>query len=392
MAEELYGQAGVEADHGFEPALPSPFEPPKEDQPTFGSDRGGLEDAASELTKARAENNPPVVERNYHNFENGEWKDKVADNLTIDARRAARDLAAARELETEANDQAEAAALAEETDKVRNGAPLNSKLGEQPDFNQPQPDSPAVDPPAQGLDPELARALQHPQVRQAIEAQVGQATAAVQAYSQATAEVGQIAVAGLLSAFPEMANITTQQLPVVMQSLAQNNPARHAEIMAHINRVDGIYKAHVQAKTATNAIAQHQFKQYAAEQDRAFEESVKDLAPSEVRALGEKAIDLAEKHYGVSRQQLAQLYSTNDVFRSAPFQRMILDATRYHVALERSARPSAKPVPQVQRPGVRESYSGRDSGAADRALVAFRENATPKTAAALLRARRSAGA
>ena len=70
----------------------------------------------------------------------------------------------------------------------------------------------------------------------------------------------------------------------------------------------------------------------------------------------------------------------------------MFDATRYHIALERAAKPSPRPIPHVQRPGVREPNGGRDSASVDRALIAFRENATPKTAAALLRARRSAGA
>src|SRR6185437_10926380 len=270
MSEEAFGQAGTEQAQGFSP-LP---EPPREDEKTYGSDAQSLRDAATDLTTQRNENEPPLIERGYYHRSGDEAGKEIDLSKTVKPERAAHDLTELRNAEAAAAEAREAAALAQETDALRERAAVNPDLSLQvePDLNQPQPDGPAFDPPAQGIDPELAKALQHPQVRQAIEAEVGQATAVIQAYSQATAQVGQIAVAGLLAAFPEIANLTTQQLPVALQMLAQTNPARHAEIMGHLNHVDGIYKAHRQAIAANTAVAQHQFQQYAAEQDRAFDD------------------------------------------------------------------------------------------------------------------------
>src|SRR5665647_136254 len=91
--DEQFGKAGLEADAGYEP-LPTPK---PEDDREYGSDQNELQRAASDLTEARHDNLAPVVDRDYR------WKggtgEPVAENQTVDAKRAAHDLTQIRESE-----------------------------------------------------------------------------------------------------------------------------------------------------------------------------------------------------------------------------------------------------------------------------------------------------
>lgn len=63
-------------------------------------------------------------------------------------------------------------------------------------------------------------------------------------------------------------------------------------------------------------------------------------APETVKQLKEAVPKVAQEKYGVTPEQLVHLFTTNPVMRSAPFQLMMLDAARYHLAKEAAARPA----------------------------------------------------
>lgn len=61
--------------------------------------------------------------------------------------------------------------------------------------------------PVQGLDPEVAKALEHPQVRQAIQEELTKAETAQRSYGEAINTAFTYAQAGVVDHFPELANL-----------------------------------------------------------------------------------------------------------------------------------------------------------------------------------------
>jgi hypothetical protein len=84
-----------------------------------------------------------------------------------------------------------------------------------------------------GLDPEVEKALQNPQVREMLEAQIA-------AYEGAIQEAGNYARASLIETFPELQNLAPQQYEAALQVLNQQDPARVARGLNVINRAVAI--------------------------------------------------------------------------------------------------------------------------------------------------------
>jgi len=133
-----------------------------------------------------------------------------------------------------------------------------------------------------------------------------------------------------------------------------------------------------------------QFSQWADGQDLAFDSSIKGESPETVKAVRE-ALPAVFAKYGVDQKLFHSLYQNNDVVRSAPFQRMLFELGKLHVAqagIASSRQP--RPVPQVVRPGVSSeplrSENGRFAGLAS----AFSANPTAEAGAALIAAKRAA--
>lgn len=334
---------------------------------------------------------PAVVERQAINPDDGKpLDDKVS--LTIDE--------AAQSLASQRNQEAAVAAIeGMAQDREAIDAARAEVIGEQPaetaDPKADQEAAPEEAPAVDGLDPELAKALQHPQVRQAIEQHFQQAEEARITYVNATAEAVQMATAGFLALYPELNGMTQAQAQGALALMRQQNPQRFNEITAHLQRVDQIRGQHQQAAAVEAQRAQQRFGQWAVEQDRAFETALKGVNQEERGKITQEVLETAQE-YGVDRQTFMHLYATNPVVRAAPFQRMMADAARYRMA-KRSAAESKGPervVPPVVRPGAAGAHvsaverSARASvSAADRD---FEANPTAKNAARALAARRAA--
>ena len=92
MTEELYGRAFDEAGHGFEPlADPTPAPEPERE---YSGDADGVREAAKDLAETRQ--TPPLVERAYVHIDGEDAGKQIAENRTIDQKRAVRDLTAIR--------------------------------------------------------------------------------------------------------------------------------------------------------------------------------------------------------------------------------------------------------------------------------------------------------
>jgi hypothetical protein len=163
-----------------------------------------------------------------------------------------------------------------------------------------------------------------------------------------------------------------------------------------LERVGQLYNASAQAQQVQlqqqqqrAAAEQQQLKAWAAEQDAIFqrEVAVKE-SPARMQEITQNVVELAQE-YGVSKEELAHVWQTQPVLRSAAFQRMLVDAAKYRMAQKQIANKAAPPpVPPVQRPGVSAPRSGDDGVA--KALKAFSNDPSPKAAANLLMAKRAA--
>jgi hypothetical protein len=91
-----------------------------------------------------------------------------------------------------------------------------------------------TDPSSSKLDPELEKALQHPQVLRAIEEQIGEVEKTRQSYRDGLLAATQIAQASFLSQFPELAAIAPENLPGALELMSRQDPARFAQVKSLI--------------------------------------------------------------------------------------------------------------------------------------------------------------
>src|SRR5262249_32847423 len=215
-----------------------------------------------------------------------------------------------------------------------------------------------------------------PKVRAALEAEVAHVEQARQQYAQGARAAATMAAASLLASFPELANVPTDQLQTAVATIGQVNPQRAQQIMAHLERVQNLHNASQQAEAARQQIQQQRFQQYIEAENAKFEASIANEDPATMQRLKEATVDIAEKEYGVSRQELAALWRSQPLMHTAAFQRMMVDATRYHLAMRDAAAKVSKPVPPVQRPGTAQPRASGDEAAVRSALAKFNSDPT----------------
>jgi hypothetical protein len=365
-------------------ADPIATEPEKKRE--YSSDIDGVEKAAKDLDKARAEGRVPQaesepVDRGYKYLTGDRAGEPVEENQTLTAERAARDLQTVRNWEAAAEQPAPAEAAAP-VDALRAQATQQPQTEPQP---QPQPDQAQ---PVDGVDPEIAQALQNPKIRAALEAEVNAAENARQQFAQQARAAAQLSAASLFSFAPELASLTTEQFPHAMAAIAKVNPARAAEIQAQLQRTESLYKASQQAEAQRAATQQQQLKAWTDQQDAIFEREVASKeTPARMQEITQNVLELAEE-YGVSREELISAWKSQPIMRSSAMQRVFVDAARYRMAQKNLATHRSNPVPPVQRPGVSQPRNSTDS--IDSALKQFRSDASVDNAVKLLMARRAA--
>ncbi|MET4847193.1 hypothetical protein ACE102_21865 [Bradyrhizobium sp. vgs-9] len=254
-----------------------------------------------------------------------------------------------------------------------------------------EPATPAVD----GLDPEVEKALKHPQVRQAIEEELGRADVAKQQYATALNTAHQYAQASLLDHFPELADFPVDQWAEGIAILHQSDPQRVQRAMGVLQRVDHLQQAQAQWQHHQAAEQRQRVESWAKNEGARYDAwaAKEGIKPSEIaRAAEEYLGDL-----GVDRDSLTRLTNDNPVLRSSEFQRMLTDAARYRMVMGAHAKASAKAVPPVIRPGVASSTprSGDHSGQIaelQKQLDTATGNKAMRIAAKITGLRRAAGA
>jgi hypothetical protein len=359
--------AEFELANGGYRSMPDPEE--KHEEEAIGSDSGSLREVAERLSGPRDE----VIVRKYTD---GEGK-PVAPNEAVSLERAGRDYARATAADRLLAENATSQALAARVDALRAEA-----LAQDPDaadlygFEPPQVESDKPETAeaeagkiesaeadgdlAQGeLDPEIEKALQHPQVRQAIEQQIDEVEKTRQSYLDGLAAATQIAQVSFLSQFPELASIAPEQLPGVLEQMSQQDLAKFARVQAMVATTEQLFTQQQQEGRRQAEMAQHNFLAFAKSEDARLETTLKG-EPKAIQHAVSAEIVASAKASGVEPAELFRLFNSEPLMRNAVFQRLMYDAGKYRLMMKAKDAAAAKPVPPVQRPGMARTPAERE--------------------------------
>jgi hypothetical protein len=387
----LTGAAFELANAGYAP-MPDPDK--KNDEDTIGSDSASLRAAAEQ----RQEPSDRIETRGYVD-DNG---DPAPRNEAVTLERAARDYGRLTAIDRLAQENASSEALATRVDAMRAEA-----MASDPDaaefygFEVPQDEPEKVraedatgetahpnDHGAEGLDPELAKALQHPQVAQAIEQRINEAEKTRQEYLNGIAAATQIAQMSFLNQFPELASLSPEHLPGALEQMSRQDPDKFARVQNLIENTDHMLAQQRQESLRQAELSRRNFDAFAKSEDARLDSMLKGEPKAMQRMVSDEIVASARES-GVEPAELFRLFNSEPLMRNAVFQRMMYDAGKYRLMMKAKDAAAAKPVPPVQRPGMARTPAER--GQADvRTLSAKLSNSGDiKDAVALYSARKS---
>jgi hypothetical protein len=155
---------------------------------------------------------------------------------------------------------------------------------------------------------------------------------------------------------PEL--VAATQSPQAWAALQSTDPQKAAQIVEYVNRraaLAGQLETDLnQARAQQEQIQRTQFNRWAEQQDSEFEAAEPEMRGANSAHLQRQALATLQD-YGLKDSEIAAAWNGQPVsLRSAAAQRLILDATRWRIASERARTAVQRPVPPVQRPGVRQ--------------------------------------
>jgi hypothetical protein len=390
----LSGAAYDLANAGYAP-MPDP-DRRQQDEP-IGSDSASLREAAERRPAARDE----IVVREYRDADG----EPAAAHEAITLDRAGRDYARATAADRAAAERRNSAELATHIDALRADA-----IASNPDaaafygFEPPPGDAAKADDPraergggaaengaepaSAKLDPELEKALRHPQVIQAIEEKVGEAEKVRQNYLDGLAAATQIAQASFVSQFPELAGVGPDHLPAALEQMSRQDPAKFARVQAMIATTDRLAAQQQHESRRQAELVQRKFHDYARAEDSRFETLMKGEPPEIQRAVSSEIVASA-KASGVDEAELFRLFHSEPLMRNAVFQRMMYDAGKYRLMMKARDAVAARPVPPVQRPGMARTPAERQHADLRGLSAKLSSSGDIKDAVALYHARKS---
>ncbi len=343
-AEPLFGKAREEADQGFKPMVTAP-----DDDITFDN----AKEAGDILAMARQDMPDDVNPIEMQVTATGE---KAPANETMSVEQAALALTAYRDGQNLDFAKSLGSDFAAEIDKLRGDAPAEE--GEQQQVEaKPRAETPADAEPKPGeLDAEIAKALKHPQVREAVEQELGKAAQAHQQYSSAVDVAQQFAVASFMEQFPELAQLSPEHLQQGLEALSQVNPERFDSAMRTLTRVSNLQQEQMHIQQQQQQQRRQELSAYKDAEWAKFQEAVPNLPKNFGDDLRTYAAEI-----GVNNRDLQYLMETQPFVHSAPFQRMLHDAVMYRNIQKAKGEVLKKPVPTVLRPGVSRSSGETNS-------------------------------
>ncbi len=356
-SEGLYGRDAELVDAGFK-IMPDPNRKTGDDSLTENEVRDAL--AASQPDET------PDEQIVYYDRDTLELSDPK-EAITIE--QAARDLTAWDEQKADAAAKSISSEFAAEVDKLRGDAvEADPKLAEERGIVEKpatNPDEPSID----GLDPDLEKALKHPQVRQAIEQELNSANQSREAYTAGLEQSRVHALASLAEVVPHLAGLPPAQFEQGLDVLRQVDPPAFQQAMNILGRTNAIVQAQQQEQQRQAHVERQQIETWANQQDARLDTMGVKFNKETVDNVLAYAGEL-----GISRKQLGDAMIAHPILRSAEVQKMMADAASYHAARKAPAKAAPSSLPPVQRPGVPRSRVESESDG-ERSLSA-RFNAT----------------
>ena len=238
------------------------------------------------------------------------------------------------------------------------------------------------------LDPGLEKALQHPQVLQAIEQKVGEAEKTRQSYLNGLAAATQIAQVSFLSQFPELAATPPENLPGALDLLSRQDPAKYARVKALISSTEQMFAQQREESRRQTETARQNFQNYAGSEDARFETMLQGESKATQHAVMSE-IFASARASGIEGAELTRLFHSEPLMRNAVFQRMMYDAGKYRLVMKSKDAVAAKPVPPVQRPGMARTPAEREQADLRSLNAKLSSSGDIKDAVALYNARKS---
>ena len=374
-------------------------DPEKENEgEAIGSDAASLREVAERLNGA-----PPEPTIRAYVDRDGK---PVAPMEAITLDRAARDYAAATSAERLFAESQSGEALAARVDALRAEALANDPDAaeffgfELPDTkaeaDKPKSETPGsaqaeIDgAPLEGLDSEIAKALQHPQVAQAIEERLGEAERTRQNYLDGLVAAQQVAQMSILSQMPELVGIAPEQVPATLAQIARQDPARFARVQSLIANTQQMFALQQQENRRSAEIARQNFSTRAKVEDARFDTMLKGEPKATQRAVTAEIFSAARES-GIEPAELMRLFNSEPLMRNAAFQRMMYDAGKYRLMAKTRDAAATKVLPPVQRPGMARSSSERNHADLRALSAKLSTSGDIKDAVALYNARKASG-
>lgn len=373
-------------------AMPDPDD--QQQEVPVGSDSAALREAA----ERRAAPHQEAVVRQYLD---GEGK-SAPQNESVTLARASRDYSDALAAERLISESQTSDALAARVDALRAEALAHdsdaaefygfelseASAGQGEEAPEPAASHADGERSANRLAPEVEEALQHPQIRQAIEEQLGEVEKARQEYLGGLSAAAQIAQISFLSQFPELAGTAPELLPAALEQMSQQDPAKFARVQALVATGQQLIVQQQQEGLRQVEISRRNFQTYAQAEDARLETLLKGESRETQRAV---ALEIAAsaRASGIETNELVMLFNSEPLMRNAVFQRMMYDAGKYRLMMKARDAAVAKPVPPVQRPGAAQSRAEREHAELRTLSSRLSNSGDIKDAVALYHARKS---
>lgn len=215
----------------------------------------------------------------------------------------------------------------------------------------------------EGLAPDLEKALKHPQVRQAVEAEIAEAGKTREAYSIALQTGQQMLQATVAALAPQLEGLPLEHWPQAIQALAQIDPVRANLVAETLNKWGALQQEQQHEHQRRSHEQQQQFIAFKASEEAKLAEV---LGPDSDRIVREYQTKVGPyfKSLGMSDADMHAL-AHDRTLHSAVGQRVLLDAMRYQEIANARAIVTARPVPPVLRPGVARSPAEVRASAAE---------------------------
>jgi hypothetical protein len=393
----LTGAAFELANAGYVP-MPDPEQ--KRDEEAIGSDSASLHEVAAQRSGSLHD---PIIKQ----YVDQEGK-PLAPNQAVTLERAARDYVNLTAAERLADESTTSTELAAHVDALRAEA-----LASDPDaaefygFEPPEeaadltgadltgsqktetmPSDPVDERAPSALDPDLEKALQHPQVRQAIDEKLGEAERTRQDYLNGLAAATQMAQVSFLGQFPELASIPPEILPATLEQMSRQDPQKFARVQAMVATTEQLFAQQQQESRRQTEVTRQNFLEFATSEDARLE-TMLNGEPKAIQHAVTTEIFASAKASGVEPTELLRLFDSEPLMRNAVFQRMMYDAGKYRLMMKAKDAVATKPVPPVQRPGLARTPAEREHADLRTLNARLSSSGNIKDAVALYNARKS---